>query len=249
MTDDDWIEEPAIIRRPKNKKLADARDAEGWSRGFTAKTGKEGPEHIHIRKMRDDELNREPPVGPDEPTQPPQTWGEWFSDAVAEAVANALNEVIEELKPHAADWWNTTAVPAMKEKVVELRGQLRARKIEKLERKRRPALDVGAPEAAGGGEATPEVAADGDQRIVMTREQYDQLALMATDEFRAWVVDALSKADVAEGAPPVLDQLEEIRELPPPEKKERVQEILATDPAILHGLEQHVFESAHGDLE
>jgi len=53
MTDDDWIEEPAIIRRPKDKKLADAKDAEGWSRGFTAKTSTEGPQHIHIRKMRE----------------------------------------------------------------------------------------------------------------------------------------------------------------------------------------------------
>jgi hypothetical protein len=65
---------------------------------------------------------------------------------------------------------------------------------------------------------------------------------MATDEFRASVVDALSRAHVEEGTMPILEQLQDVKELPASQRAERVHGILSTDPAILGRLEMQVAE-------
>jgi len=136
----------------------------------------------------------------------------------------------------------------MKAKVVELRQKRLDRKAAKVARKTgaTPELVV-AEQAVGDDEAPLEVAVESDQKITMTPEQYDQLAFMATDQFRAWVVDALAKAHAEEGAMPILDQLQEVKELPASQQAERVHEILSTDPAILEGLERQVAEHKRDD--
>ncbi|WP_087508040.1 hypothetical protein [Cellulomonas iranensis] len=61
MPDDDYDEVEAVVRIPKDGRLADSRKTEGWSRGYTAKSSEKGPEHVEIRLTGDRKAARSHP--------------------------------------------------------------------------------------------------------------------------------------------------------------------------------------------
>lgn len=74
MNNDDGYEEVwAKVRRPEGQRLADSHKTPGWQRGFTARTGENGPQHVEIKFENPPEDTYDQQYGgfaPDAPSQP-----------------------------------------------------------------------------------------------------------------------------------------------------------------------------------
>src|SRR5690349_1633366 len=119
--DEDYIEVDAVVRVPKGERLADSKKTEGWSRGFTPNSPDKGPEHVEIRLRDEGEGDRSEPepepepqvvyiheyLGPQQPPEP--TLVELLA---AEVLHQAINVLVEAVKPHVVHWRDTKAIPA-----------------------------------------------------------------------------------------------------------------------------------------
>lgn len=104
-----------------------------------------------------------------------------------------------------------------------------------------------------GGEEPP--AQESSDRSPRPEDHHDEraiqqlvLALLAVDEFRDELLQVLANAHVDDGDPAALAQLQELRELPPQKRTERVKEILIGNPLILEDLGRQLMERGPVEL-
>jgi hypothetical protein len=250
VADDDYVERDAIVRMPKDERLADSKKTEGWSRGFTPKSPDKGPQHVEIRLVGDGKNHQSEPephdVYGDRYLEP--TWGQELTAAI---VMRVIDHLIEAATPRVAHWWDTVLIPAMKAKWDDfvLKGQ--AQKAKKVTRAKVNTSALVAAHVGADGPAAQEVTtAFQGQKITMTSDQYQQLVLtlLAIDEIRDKLLQVLANAHVDDSDPAALAQLQELRELPPQQRAERVEEILVGNPWILENLGRHLMEFGPGEL-
>lgn len=159
---------------------------------------------------------------------PPLTWGQQL---VADVASILIENGLEIAKPIVANWWIVTVVPAIKAKWVEIRTARTRRKVEKPI----SVNVVRAADDAGVDGPTHEVGTVDGAKATMTREQYEHLVhtLAAAEEVRTMLLGAIEHADVIDGEPNALAQLQEIRELPASARVERIGDYFVANPSIL----------------
>lgn len=236
MADEDYDEVDAVVRIPRGERLADSRKTEGWSRGFTPKSTDKGPGHVEIRlKDADDaELDQEPEVVfVTEYVESPRRELTPSEQAAADLLNRVLEDLYEVLKPVVADWFRTRVLPALKAKREELRQKRQERKAAK-------ALRAKAPERAAQGDPTSqEVASVPTQpTITVTSDQFQELFMtwLAREDAQHMLWQAIAGAHIEDGDAATLAWQQDLAELSPQERSERVAEILSSNPAILEGL-------------
>lgn len=173
---------------------------------------------------------------------PALTWGQQL---VADVARILIEGGVEIAKPIVAHWWNVTAVPAMKARWEDLKATRTRRKAATA----KEATSVLVAEIVDADALPHEVATADGEKITMTSEQYEHLVhtLAAADEVRAMLRDAIKHADVVDGEPTALAQLQELRALPPNERAERIGDYFIANPSILEDLGRSLIE--HGPLE
>jgi hypothetical protein len=239
--DEDYIEVDAVVRMPKGERLADSKKTEGWSRGFTPKSTDKGPEHVEIR-LKDDGKDHQSEPEPHDVFSDERTWGQ---EIILAFVNRVIDGLVEVATPHVVHWRDTVLIPAMKAKCDDFVLKRQAQKAKKVNRAKASTATLLAEHVGGDEPRAQEVAtALHDQKITMTSEQYQQLvlALLALDEFRDELLQVLANAHVDDSDPAALAQLQELRELPPQKRTERVKEILIGNPSILEDLRRHLME-------
>ncbi|MFD4172185.1 hypothetical protein [Streptomyces anulatus] len=223
--DQEYDEVDAVVRVPKGERLADSRKSEGWSRGFTPKTSGKGPEHVEIR------LKAEKKSGStDEPEivyvteyvedqRPQLTPGQ---QVVADIASQIIIELIEVAKPHVARWWRTQVVPALVGKGEALVLKQRARRV------RKKASQAGAP-------SPDRATAPSDPKVTVTSDQFQQMFMtwLAREDAQQALWSLIVNAEVEDGGAAALAWQQELKELSPEQRTERVMEFLAGNPAIL----------------
>lgn len=178
----------------------------------------------------------------DEP--PSLTWGQQL---VADVARILVEGGIEIAKPIVTNWWTATAVPAAKARWENLKTKRVARKAAKAN----AASAVLVAEVVEADVLTHEVATTGGEKIAMTSEQYEHLVhtLAAADEVRAMLRDAIEHADIVDGEPTALAQLQDLRALPANERAQRIGDYFIANPPILDDLGRRLTERGPLQLE
>jgi hypothetical protein len=168
---------------------------------------------------------------------PALTWGQQL---VADVARILIEGGVEIAKPIVANWWTVTAVPAMKSRWEGLQASRTRRKAIKA----KEATAVLVAEIVDADALTQEVVTAEGENLTMTSEQYEQLvhALAAADEVRAMLRDAIEHADIVDGEPTALAQLQELRALPSDERAKRIGDYFIANPTILEDLGRSLME-------
>lgn len=234
--DQEYDEVDAVVRIPKGERLADSRRTEGWSRGFTPKSTDKGPGHVEIRlkNTADADLDQEPGVDyVTEYVESPRRELTPSEQAMADFLSRVIEDLYEALKPVVAHWFRVRVVPAVKAKRDDLRQRRRERKATK-------ALQVDASESTEQDAATPQEAAvvPSQPTITVTSEQFQELFMMwlVREDAQQLLWQAIASAHIEDGDATTLAWQQDLAELSPQERSERVAEILSSNPAILEGL-------------
>jgi hypothetical protein len=233
---EEYDEVDAVVRIPKGERLADSRKTEGWSRGFTPKSTDKGPGHVEIR-LKDTvgaDLDQEPEVVyVTEYVESPRRELTPSEQATADFLNRVIEDLYEALKPVVAHWFRVRVVPAVKAKREELRQKRQERKAPK-------ALRADASESAEQDAATSqEVAVVPSQpTITVTSEQFKELftTWLVREDAQQMLWQAIASAHIEDGDAATLAWQQDLGELSPQERSERVTEILSSNPAILRGL-------------
>lgn len=100
MFDDDYEEVEAIIRKPKDKKLATSSKDPDWFVGYTPKTSEKGPEHVQIKFKDAGEPSSNIANGDMDDLQPKNSAEQEAADDIAKfLVALAIVAALEAGKP------------------------------------------------------------------------------------------------------------------------------------------------------
>lgn len=250
----EYDEYVADVRVPKGEQLADSRESEGWKRGYTPKTSDKGPQHVELRIRDRAEL---PPAHQPEVIYVPERvecpQRQELTPAQQE-VANVLSEVllalIDAAKPGVAQWWETTAVPAMLAKRDDRRQKRQARKAERKAPQAKAATGILTTEpAAKDGSSSQDLAAADGPAITLTSEQLEQLFMtwLAREDSQRALWNAILHAKIQDEDDAALEWRHRLKELTPEERAKRVHELLAANPSMLAGLNQRFMNS--GPLE
>ncbi|MCX5034679.1 hypothetical protein [Streptomyces coelicoflavus] len=237
--DQEYDEIDAVVRIPKGEYLADSRKSAGWKRGFTPKTSDKGPEHVEIRLKAEKESG-----STDKPeivyvteyaeNQRPQlTPGQ---QAVADIAYQIIGDLVEIAKPRVAHWWHTRAAPVLVAKGEALVLKQQARRAQKK------ALRAGStttPVAVPGIEADAPsqnlATAPSDPKVTVTSQQFQQMFMtwLAREDAQQALWSLIVNAEVEDGGAATLAWQQELKELSPEQRTERVMEFLTTNPSIL----------------
>ena len=251
---EEYDEVEAVVRIPKGERLADSRKTEGWSRGFTPKSTDKGPEHVEIRLKDegDSQSVQEPEViyvtEYVEAPRPPEL--SMAEQAAADFLSRVIEELIEAAKPHVAHWWNTHVIPAMRAQRDDFLLKRQARTAKKVRRATVTTATFIAEQAAEDEASSQQVdTAPDDPKITMTSEQFQQLFMtwLAREDAQQALWHAIANAHIKDGDGPALAWRQEINELSPQQRIERVKEILSANPSILEDLGRHLMD--RGPLE
>lgn len=236
VADEEYDEVDALVRIPKGERLADSRKTEGWSRGFTPKSADKGPGHVEIR-LKDTaaaDLDQEPEVVyVTEYAESPRRELTPSEQATADLLNRVIEDLYEVLKPVVADWVRVRVVPALKAKREALRQK-------RQERKATQALRADASESGEQDAAIPQKVAlvPSQPTITVTNEQFQELFMtwLVREDAQQMLWQAIASAHIEDGDAATLAWQQDLAELSPQERSERVAEILSSSPAILQGL-------------
>ncbi|WP_240140289.1 hypothetical protein [Streptomyces sp. MUM 178J] len=247
--DQEYDEVPAVVRIPKGEHLADSRKSEGWKRGFTPKTSDKGPEHVEIRLRAEKESSfaDKPEIvyvtEYVEDQRPQLTPGQ---QAVADITGQIIEALVEIAKPRVAHWWRTRAAPALVAKGEALVLKQQARRAQKK------ALRTGSttpPVAVPGVEADAPsqdlATTPSDPKVTVTSQQFQQmfLAWLAREDAQQALWSLIVNAEVEDGGVATLAWQQELKELSPEQRTQRVMEFLATNPSILEDFARQLMGS------
>ncbi|MFE5854464.1 hypothetical protein ACFQ61_14775 [Streptomyces sp. NPDC056500] len=248
--DQEYDEVDAVVRIPKGEHLADSRKSKGWSRGFTPKTSDKGPEHVEIRlKAEKEESFTDKPeivyvTEYVEDQRPQLTPGQ---QAVADITGQIIEGLVEIAKPHVAHWWHTRAAPVLVAKGEALVLKQQARRAQKK------VLQAGATTTPPA--AVPRVEADApsqdlatapsDPKVTVTSQQFQQMFMtwLAREDAQQALWSLIVTAEVKDGGSATLAWQQDLRELSPEQRTERVMEFLATNPSILEDFARQLMGS------
>jgi hypothetical protein len=223
----------AVVRIPKGERLADSRKTDGWSRGFTPKSSDKGPEHVEIRLKGEVDSPEPEVVYVTEYLETPRREPTASQQAAADFLSRFIEDLYEALKPVVAHWIRTRAVPAVKAKCDEFRQKRQDRKATKM-------LRADASEPAVLDEATSQhvATAPSEPTIAVTSEQFQELFMtwLGREDAQQALWQAIANAKIEDGDAAILAWQRSLDELSPPQRTERVGEILSSNPAILEGL-------------
>lgn len=248
--DQEYDEVDAVVRIPKGEHLADSRKSKGWSRGFTPKTSDKGPEHVEIRLKaeRESSFTDKPEIVYAteyvEDQRPQLTPGQ---QAVADITGQIIEGLVEIAKPHVAHWWHTRAAPVLVAKGEALVLKQQARRAQKK------ALRAGAtttpPAAVPGVEADAPsqdlATAPSDPKVTVTSQQLQQMFMtwLAREDAQQALWSLIVNAEVEDGGAATLAWQQDLKELSPEQRTERVMEFLATNPSILEDFARQLMGS------
>ncbi|XUL85304.1 hypothetical protein ACQ86D_00195 [Streptomyces galilaeus] len=248
--DQEYDEVDAVVRIPKGERLADSRKSEGWSRGFTPKTSDKGPEHVEIRLKAEKESGfaDKPEIvyvtEYVEDQRPQLTPGQ---QAMADIAGQIIDGLVEIAKPLVAHWWHTQTVPFLVARGEALVLKQQARRAQK--KALRAGVTTTPPVAVPGVEAdapSHDVAtAPSDPKVTVTSEQFQQMFMtwLAREDAQQALWSLIVNAEVEDGGAATLAWQQELKELSPAQRTERVMEFFATNPSILEDFTRQLMGS------
>ncbi|RSS96727.1 hypothetical protein EF903_02700 [Streptomyces sp. WAC05292] len=248
--DQEYEEVEAVVCIPRGERLADSRKSEGWSRGFTPRTSDKGPEHVEVRLKADKESGFT-----DKPEivyvteyvedQPPQlTPGQ---QAVVNIAVQVIDGLVEIAKPLVAHWWHTQAVPVL---VAKREGLVLKQQARRAQKKALRAGGTTSPHVAVPGVAADTLSQDvatapSGPKATVTSEQFQQMFMtwLAREDAQQALWRLIMNAEVEDGGAATLAWQQELKELSPEQRSERVMEFLATNPSILEDFARQLMGS------
>lgn len=248
--DQEYDEIPAVVRIPKGEHLADSRKSEGWKRGFTPKTSDKGPEHVEIRLKAEKEssLADRPEIvyvtEYVEDQRPQLTPGQ---QAVADITVQIIEGLVEIAKPRVAHWWHTWAAPVLvaKREALVLKQQAHRAQKKALRAGSTTTPPVAVPGVEADAPSQDLATAPSDPKVTVTSQQFQQMFMtwLAREDAQQALWSLIVNAEVEDGGAATLAWQQELRELSPEQRTERVMEFLATNPSILEDFARELMGS------
>ncbi|MFC8020776.1 hypothetical protein ACFWI0_11340 [[Kitasatospora] papulosa] len=248
--DQEYDEVDAVVRIPKGEHLADSRKSEGWKRGFTPKTSDKGPGHVEIRLKAEKEsgfADRPKIVYAAEYLEDQRPRLTPRQQVMAEIAGPIIVDLVDMAKPHVAYWLRTQAVPVLVSKGEALLLKQQARRAQKK------ALRAGAtttppdavPKVKANAPSQDLATAPSDPKVTVTSQQFQQMFMtwLAREAPQQALWSLIVNAEVEDGGAAALAWQQDLKELSPEQRTERVMEFLTTNPSILEDFARQLMGS------